>query len=377
MALFASAPCSICILRLSAIGDVCNTIAVVQAIQKEWPSTKITWITGQLEAQLICDLAGIEVIVFDKSLGEQGYRQLWGQLKGRYFDALLHIQYALRASVATLGIRAKYKLGFDSKRSQEFQRLFTNIKVPSPDKPHILDGLFAFCHVLGIEGITPSWDIRYSNEDREWAQKILSKNHSAMPSLTFESLTHSTCVVQPKQHCLVVVPAASKTYKNWTVLGYSRVIEHALSLGWRVVLAGSSADVEVQLAKEIELKLSEMGLNAKVDNRVGQSSLKQMLALLDLADLVIAPDTGPVHMANAMNTPVIGLYAHHNPDRTGPYRYRNYVVSAYDEAIKAETGKEIPQLGWRTRVKDKRAMERIKADDVIAMFDKVVKDLSL
>jgi len=86
-----------------------------------------------------------------------------------------------------------------------------------------------------------------------------------------------------------------------------------------------------------------------------------MLALLDLADLVIAPDTGPTHMANAMNTPVLGLYAHHNPQRTGPYQYRDYVVSAYEEALFAETGKTKDQVSWRTRVKDKQAMQRIQA----------------
>lgn len=102
-----------------------------------------------------------------------------------------------------------------------------------------------------------------------------------------------------------------------------------------------------------------------------------MLALIDKADLVIAPDTGPTHMANAMNTPVIGLYAHHNPQRTGPYQYRHYVVSAYEEAILAETGKTPSELNWRARVKDKTAMQRIKPQQVIAMFDKVVADLHL
>lgn len=129
--MFTSAPSSLCILRLSAIGDVCNTIATVQAIQKHWPSTQITWITGKLEAQLLAAIDGVEVIVFDKKAGLDGYKSLWRQLKGREFDALLHMQYAIRSSVATLGIKAKYKLGFSSDRSQDFQTLFTNVKVPS------------------------------------------------------------------------------------------------------------------------------------------------------------------------------------------------------------------------------------------------------
>ncbi|WED21976.1 glycosyltransferase family 9 protein [Vibrio sp. JC009] len=350
MPLFSSPPESLCILRLSAIGDVCNTVAAVQAIQRQWPETKITWITGKLEAQLIHDLEGIEVVTFDKKQGWKGYRALWAQLKGRRFDALLHMQYAFRASIATLGIKAKYKLGFDSARSQDFQTLFTNVKVPSPNKTHVLDGLLAFCSTLGIEDITPQWSITYSDSDWQWA----------------------TGQAIPDKRNLVIVPAASKAYKNWNAQGYVDVIHHAQSLGWHIILAGSPAQVEVDLAEQIE-----KSLNKPVLNLVGKSSLKEMLALLDLADLVIAPDTGPAHMANAVNTPVLGLYAHHNPDRTGPYQYRQYVVSAYEEAIKAETGKASQELSWRARVKDKSAMNRIQSDDVIAMFDKIVSDYSL
>ncbi|WP_063660079.1 glycosyltransferase family 9 protein [Aliivibrio fischeri] len=351
MPLFTSAPNSLCILRLSAIGDVCNTIAAIQMIQKQWPETKITWITGKLEAHLIGDLPNINVVVFDKKLGWKGYTQLWKTLKNERFDALLHMQYALRASVATLGIKAKYKLGFDKERSNDFQTLFTNYKVPSPQKPHVLDGLIAFVKELGVNTTNPTWDIPTSSEDNAWASSQLSD-------------------VNNKN--LVIVPAASKAYKNWNAQGYADVIHHAQSKGWTITLAGSPAQAEIDLAANIESLL-----NAPVKNLVGKSSLKEMLALLKQANLVIAPDTGPAHMANAVNTPIIGLYAHHNPDRTCPYQYRDYVVTVYDEAIKAETGKDKSELSWRTRVQDKQAMNRIRSEQVIAMFDKAVIDFSL
>ncbi len=102
-----------------------------------------------------------------------------------------------------------------------------------------------------------------------------------------------------------------------------------------------------------------------------------MLALLKKSKLVIAPDTGPAHMAVAVNTPVIGLYAHHNPQRSGPYKYRDYVVSVYQEAIEAETGKPLSALSWRSRVKDQRAMNGITPEKVILMFDKTAVDFSL
>ena len=350
MALFSSAPDSICILRLSAIGDVCNTVAAVQTIQRQWPTTHITWITGKLEAQLIQDLDGINVVVFDKKQGWQAYKTLWKSLKGQHFDALLHMQYAFRASVATLGIKAKYRLGFDSSRSQDFQTWFTNVSVPSPKKIHVLHGLLAFCSELGIKDVTPEWSLHYSESDGHWATSKLST----------------------QTRNLVIVPAASKAYKNWHAEGYAHVIRHAQALGWNILLAGSPAQIELDLAQEVE-----HALDKPVINLVGKSSLKEMLALLDHADIVIAPDTGPAHMANAMGTPVLGLYAHHNPARTGPYQYTQYVVSVYEEAIKDETGKTSQELNWRTRVKDKQAMNRIQSENVIAMFDKLVNDYSL
>ncbi|MEZ9666686.1 glycosyltransferase family 9 protein [Vibrio breoganii] len=350
MTLFKSAPKSLCVLRLSAIGDVCNTIAVVQSIQQQWPETQITWVTGKIEAQLLKSISGIEVIVFDKSRGWKAYTHLWKQLKGQRFDALLHMQYAIRASVATLGIKARYKLGFDNVRSQDFQTFFTNVKVPSPDSMHVLDGLRAFASELGVQNTSPVWNLQYLKSDLDWANNYL----------------------QAKKRNLVIVPAASKDYKNWTVSGYAKVVEHAYRNGWNILLAGSPAKNEVELAERLEDALS-----IPVTNLVGKSSLLQLLALLDKTDLVIAPDTGPTHMANAMNTPVIGLYAHHNPERTGPYQFREYVVSVYAEAIQKETNCSLDELSWRSRVKDKDAMQQIAADDVIAMFDKITQDFNL
>ncbi|MFT6926343.1 MAG: heptosyltransferase I [Psychromonas sp.] len=349
MPLFSSAPESLCILRLSAIGDVCNAVSVVQAIQKQWPNTKITWVMGKMEAQLLSDLPNVNVLVFDKNRGIKAYFELWRALKGKRFDALLHLQTALRASIVSLGIKAKYKLGFDAQRSSDMQSFFINHKVPSPKSAHVLDGFKAFILELGIEDEPLQWHIPISRQDQQWA--LTKVNNKAT---------------------VVVVPGASKAYKNWTAQGYAQVIDHLVKKGFQVILAGSPAEVEIDLAEKV---VKHCPVN--MINLVGKSSLKQMLALLKESKLVIAPDTGPAHMAVAVNTPVIGLYAHHNPLRTGPYLYRDYVVSAYQQAIEAETGKKLSDLSWRARVKDPQAMQRIKVCDVVNMVDKAVTDFSL
>lgn len=346
MALFTTPPQSLCILRLSAIGDVCNAMAAVQAIQSQWPATRITWIAGKAEAALLTPLLPtVTVIAYDKKQGIKGMKAVWRSLKRERFDALLHMQSAIRASVLSLGIKAKYRLGFDKVRASDLQSWFTNIKVPSPASPHVLDGFMAFTEMLGLTPQTPAWTLPLAKEDRDWARNQIGDTPT-----------------------LIVAPAASKAFKNWTAEGYAAVIEHAINKGFNVILAGGPGKGERELGEAIEQRLSR-----PVKNLIGKTTLLQLLALEKEASLVLAPDSGPAHLANAVNTPVIGLYAHHNPARTGPYNWRHYVVSVYAEAIEAETGKTVEQVSWRTRVKDENAMQRITIESVIARFDDVTE----
>lgn len=348
MALFDSPPNSLCLLRLSAIGDCCHAIALVQAIQKQWPETKITWITGKIEANLLQLLPNVEIIVFDKSAGWRAYSQLWRALKGRKFDALLHMQAALRASIASLGINAKYRLGFDKARAKDGQWLFTNYKI-APQGKHVVDGFMAFGQALGLTELTPHWFLALPEDELQWAQAY-----------------------QSSSPLLLMCPSASKSYKNWTAEGYAALVDYAHAKGIEVILIGGPAQQERDLAAKIEQLTENVA-----ENLVGKTSLVQLLALIKTAQLVVAPDTGPTHMATLVGTPVLGLYAHHNPARTGPYYCRDYVVSVYDEALLAETGKTSEQLTWRTRVKDPNAMQRIDIAEVTAQLDRVCHDFNL
>ncbi|HET6655892.1 MAG TPA: hypothetical protein VFH57_06560, partial [Gammaproteobacteria bacterium] len=87
-----SSPESVCVMRLSAVGDICHTLPVVRTLAAAWPAARITWIIGRLEASLVGDIPGIEFITFDKGQGWHAHRQLRRQLGGRRFDLLLHMQ---------------------------------------------------------------------------------------------------------------------------------------------------------------------------------------------------------------------------------------------------------------------------------------------
>ena len=339
----------ICLIRLSAIGDCVHAVAMVQAIQRQWPQTRIVWIMGKLEAQLLGDLPGVDVIPFDKKAGFRGYWQVWRQLWHIRFDALLHMQGALRASLLSIGIRAKVTLGFDKQRASDGQSLFTNYKVTSPESPHVLDGFMAFARELGVEDLTPKWFIPTSDIDDDWARKQINGKPT-----------------------LLISPAASKAFKNWTTAGYAALADHAANKGLQVFLCGGPSAAEQVMAKEIINQCQNTPRNL-----IGKTNLKQLMALIKQSHLVLAPDTGPTHMATAAGVPVLGLYAHHNPQRTGPYYCRQYVVSVYEKLITQQTGRSLSELAWRTRLKDEQAMQQISIEQVKVAFDTLLGDYPL
>ena len=100
----------------------------------------------------------------------------------------------------------------------------------------------------------------------------------------------------------------------------------------------------------------------------GKTSLKQLAALIHQANLVISPDSGPAHIATTQGTPVIGLYAYHNPLRTAPYHNLDNVVSVYEGNVQKEQGKPSSELPWATKLKGKNLMAEIQVEQVVAQM---------
>ncbi len=332
---------SLCLLRLSAIGDVCHAVAMVQAIQRRYPQLKITWVLGKVEYQLLKHLDGVEFVIFDKSQGWRSYANLKRDLKGRKFDVLLHMQVALRATIASLAISAKIRIGFDRFRAKEGQWLVTNHAIEPQATPHVLEGFMGFAKAIGVTDLTPSWNIPVPAEDTEYAKAL----------------------IPDESQVLVICAAASKAERNWLPERYAAIADYAVTKGYRVVLCGGPTPLEKELAEKIQA-----ASKSNLDNQVGKTSLLQLLAILKQASVVLAPDTGPAHMAVTQGTPVIGLYAHSNPGRTGPYTSLGSVVSVYDDVIRQQKQGKIP---WGTRAKGEHLMQLIEVEAVIAKFDQV------
>ncbi|MBP5979467.1 MAG: glycosyltransferase family 9 protein [Halomonas sp.] len=339
-------PNHIAILRLSALGDVCNLVPTVRALQRQWPRARITWIIGKGEHSLLAGLSGVEFVVYDKSTGLAGMRTLWRELADTRFDVLLHMQQAIRASILSLGLKANVRVGYDKARAKDAQHWFTQYQLAPHSKAHVLESFMDFARLLGV------------TDDRlEWNMPV--------PVTALDEAR----VISGESPYLVINPCSNarlRNFRNWSVEGYASVIEHAwVHHGLKSVLTGGSSSLEREIGEQIE-KLCQPD---SVINAIGGTSLKGVLALIGQARAVIAPDTGPAHMANAMGTPTLGLYATTNPQRAAPYCWRDFAVNAYPDAVRAYLHKSVDEVTWGQRVRHQDAMQLIKTDTVIAQLD--------
>ncbi len=339
----AAPPDNICIFRLSALGDATHTVPVVRALREAWPDTHITWIIGKLEHKLLSRLEGVEFIVFDKRGGSAAVSGLRRALRGRRFDVLLHMQVALRANLLSRFVKAPIRLGWDKARSRDRHTWFTNRQVASVPFQHQVQGFLEFPRALGIAVDEPTWDLPVSDDDRRWAADHLPDDAPV----------------------LLLSPCSSHTRRNWSVDRYAAVADHAAhELGMKVVLSGGPSDLERDTADAIETTMQAPALNL-----VGKDTLTQSLAVMERSAVVLTPDSGPAHMASALGTPVVGLYAATWSRRSGPYRFLDLCVDRYPQAARKFRGKPPEALRWGHRIEEPGVMDLVTVDAVIDRLD--------
>ncbi|MHB1543348.1 MAG: glycosyltransferase family 9 protein [Gammaproteobacteria bacterium] len=338
-------PESIAILRLSAIGDVCHMIPVVRTLQHAYPRCQLTWIIGTKESELVDDLSGIEFIRFNKAAGWRSYLDLRRSLHSRRFDLLMHFQNSWRANGVSLCIPAKVRLGFAPEQTHDAQWWFTNCRIPNTGRRHILDMFFAFPEYLGIKDRILKWDIPISASNQAWANELIPDDTPVM----------------------ILSPCSNprfRNYRNWRSDHYGVIARYAQERhGLRIIITGGASDVETRYAQAIRRMVPD------ALDLTGQTGLKELLALLARASFLLCPDSGPAHMATAVGTPVIGLFATTNPDRARPYFSGEWCVNRYPEALQRYVGKTVSEVPWGTRVRHPEAMNLITVDAVSAMID--------
>jgi len=269
-------------------------------------------------------------------------------LRGRRFDALLQMQVAMRSNLLSLGIKADRRIGYDNARSKDLHGLVANERIPARTGEHVLDAIGSFCEPLGLRQTQVRWDIPIPDEAHAWAAEQWPGDKPT----------------------LLVSPTSSHALRNWRADRYAAVMDHADSRGWRVALVGGPSALERTMADAVLAACKHTPLDL-----TGKDTLKRLLAMLGRAQLLLAPDSGPMHMANTVGTKVLGLHAASNPDRSGPYSDRRWCVNKYDEAARKYRDKPASELAWGTKIEHAGVMDLISVDDAIERFDAAARDI--
>lgn len=340
-------PHSLCLLRLSALGDVTHVVPLVRTLQRHWPQLPLHWVIDKGGFRLLDGLEGVTFHTYDKQTGLAGMRALRRELPGR-FDALLQMQVALRANLLSAFIPARRRIGYDRSRSKDLHGLVVNERIPDRPGIHVLDAIGSFCEPLGLKQTEVVWNLPVPTEAHAWAAAQWPADGT---------------------RTLVISPCSSHVRRNWFADRYAAVADHAAAQGWRVVLCGGRSELERQTADAILAAMRSPALDL-----VGKDTLKQLPALLARADLVMTPDSGPMHIANAMGAAVLGLHAASNPRRSGPYSSIRYCVDRYDDAARRYRGRPAAELKWGTKIEHDGVMDLITVDDGIAAFERFRQD---
>lgn len=342
----ASSP--LCLLRLSALGDVTHVVPLVRTLQQARPGVELHWVIDKAGHRLLEGLRGVSFHVYDKKSGLAGMRALRRELPATGFAALLQMQVAFRANVLSAFIPARRRIGYDRARSKDLHGLFINERIPDRPGIHVLDAIGSFCEPLGLKQTAVSWDLATPADAHDWARAQWDDDGRPV---------------------LMISPCSSHVRRNWHADRYAALADHAAARGWRVVLCGGRSELERHTADAILAAMRAPALDL-----VGRDTLKQLPALLARARLLVTPDSGPMHIANAVGTKVLGLHAASNPARSGPYSDRRYCVDRYDDAARRFLRRPAADLKWGTKIEFDGVMDLITVDDAIAAFERYVAD---
>ena len=309
-------PLKILIIKLSAIGDVVQSLCVLDALKHRYPNAKIDWLAGEAAAGLIQGHPMLEnVIVYPRrrfgklcaappswpALLSEG-RGFLKELRSREYDTVVDLQGLLKSGVLTWLSRGRRKIGFASGR--EGSSLFLNEKLPpyDPDE-HAVLRYMRIAHHLGADtDREPRFPLGTGPQEIEKAHEVLERHGLEAGRI------------------IGLIPGTRWETKHWTSEGFAATADIVRSrMEFEPVILGGPGDGK--LAAEISRLAAR-----PVPDLTGTTDLKTLGVLFQMTAAVITTDTGPMHLAAAAGTPVVALFGPTAPNRTGPFSPRARVV---------------------------------------------------
>lgn len=347
-------------MKLSGLGDVVQALAVAVALKERDPSARVTWIAMPTPARLLRPHPAVDrVVVFERGRGWAGAVNLWRRTRGLEHDVALNMETYLRGVLPALLSGARRRVGFGPPRARELTWLFHHERLPGREERHTQDLYLEFAEWLGADVEEPDWGLAATDEERRRREAFLgvARGNGGRGDAGRGGADGAGPTVG-------LVLASARPEKDWPA---ERCAELARRLrrrhGARVVLVGGPSEREAAAAERV-LRAAGSGASdapgGVVDGRGDDP--RRLVWLLEACDVAVAPDTGPLHVAVAVGTPVVGLFGHTNPWRVGPYRHRDLVVDRYtDPDEEPDPARRGPRHG---------RMERIEVEEVLVKVER-------
>jgi heptosyltransferase I len=277
-----------------------------------------------------------DIVLFDRAKGWRAFTDVRRELATREFDLVLDFQVYFKAGIVTSFTRAPVKLGFDRARARDLNWLFTTDRIPPHEPQHVQDQYLEFLSALGIPNEQTVWELGPWPHERAWQREFFLRIDRPVAA---------------------IVVATSKPQKDWLPERWAEVVDVLYhDFGLQPMLVGGRTERELAAERVIMERA-----RCKPVSALG-SGLRNLVSILDGSALVLAPDTGPLHMAVALDRPVISLMGYTNPKRTGPYRrFHDLIVDAY-----GEPGEDYP-ISMENRLD---RMPRISVRDVVERIER-------
>jgi len=325
----------IALVKLSSLGDVVHALPLAATLRAARPAARLTWIVERREAAILREHPALDdVIVADtrgwrraRSAGALaaalgGVRALRRQLAAARFDVAIDAQGLIKSGVLVGATRARVRVGFARGVVREpLSAIFTTAHVtPPPDARHVVDQYLA---LLGALGIT----------DRRHEFHLPS---SATAETRIDEWL-AAAGIKPRRRLAILNPGAGRADKRWP-------IGHFATLARRMVDDGGAQVVitfgpgEEDLARGIASATTAAGPGVTL---APPTDLDTLLALLRRASVVVAGDTGPLHLAAALGTPCVGLFGPTSAARNGPYGDAHRTLSSPDRTMASLTAESV------------------------------------
>ena len=326
-------PRRLLIIKPSSFGDIIHALPVLALLRRHWPQTPVDWLVKEDWAELLVHQQALnEVLLLPKSFS--AWRDLRGSLRERRYSMVIDLQGLLRSGVAAVLSQAPVRVGFADGREGS-RWCYTERITCSPAAIHAIDRGIDLLRQIGVPIDGPAtFPLTVPAAAERWADALWKRER-----------------IVKGENTVVFHPAARGETKRWPAERFAQVADQlASSAGARIVLV--AAREQMAHVDEVARHLRGCAINL-----AGASSLLELAALLKRASLVISNDSGPMHLAAALDTPVIGLFGPTDPRRVGPYGAGHVVLR---KAV------DCSRCSRHACVQDGACMNAISVDEVSA-----------